>query len=410
MYCQWDNSSKEEKFVITLLTPTGGPLGPIIGLLGMIMNAIYNFFNIFGIQNVALSIFIFTFLMRAAMLPLTIKQQKFTKLSSKMNPELQKIQAKYKGKKDEVSIRKMQAENQAVYEKFGANPTSGCLPILIQLPIMFSLYYVISNIPAYVGKVKDLYQPIADELATKSEFASIVKEIATTDKLAVSKNVEDANHIINILAKFGDKQWEQLTTKIPQITDTVNQYTDQIIHTNNFFGLNIANPPGFVFPALLIPIIAAGLQFIQGKQMQTKTADNKDNPAASAMNSMNVVMPIMSLFFCFSFPIGIGLYWIAGSIFAIVQQYFVNKYMDKIDVDELIQKNVSKAAKKNKNRHDIKGTSLQEIAKRQTKSIETSMTKHDDTGNEKEEVESNNTSSNSPKSISEIANLLKNKN
>lgn len=73
-----------------------------------------------------------------------------------MNPELQKIQAKYKGKKDDVSLRKQQAETQVVYQKYGANPTSGCLPILITLPIMFALYQVIYNIPAYVNHVYDL--------------------------------------------------------------------------------------------------------------------------------------------------------------------------------------------------------------------------------------------------------------
>ncbi len=395
--------------MITLLTQTGGPLGPIVGLLGIIMNAIYNFFNLFGIQNIALCIFIFTFLMRAAMLPLTIRQQKFTKLSSKMNPELQKIQAKYKGKKDEASLRKMQAENQAIYEKYGANPTSGCLPVIIQLPIMFSLYYVISNIPAYVSKVKGMYQPIADQISSGNGYGQKVLDIAKAGKLNVRMNASDSNHIINVLAKFGDDQWKELSKQIPQLTEIIQDKVGMINHTNEFFGLNIANHPGLAFPAILIPIIAAGLQFIQGKQMQTKQVDNKDNPAAAAMNSMNIVMPIMSLFFCISFPIGIGLYWIAGSVFAITQQYFVNKYMDKIDVDELIKKNVSKASKKSKARESRGGASLQDIARTQTKSIESNVIEPIETVEKKDEVEGNETSG-SPKSISDIANLLKNKN
>jgi len=401
--------------VITLLTPTTGILGPIANLLGIVMNAIYSFFGFFGIQNIALSIFVFTFIMRAAMLPLTIKQQKFTKLSSRMNPELQKIQAKYKGKKDEVSIRKMQAENQALYEKYGANPTSGCLPVIIQLPIMFSLYYVISNIPAYVGKVKDMYQPIAESIFTSKggEYGAKLIEIAKASKLNVKMNVEDSDHIINILAKFGDNQWKELSSNIPQLSDIINTKSAMLHHTNNFFGLNIANSPGFFFPAILIPIIAAGLQFIQGKQMQMKAPTNskESNPAASAMNSMNIIMPIMSLFFCISFPIGIGLYWIAGSVFAIIQQYFVNKYLDKVNVDELIEKNVSKAMKKRKN-PSTAGASLREIAKTQTKSIDTTITDKIESDSVKEigEDTDNNQATNSPKSISDIANLLKNKN
>lgn len=395
--------------MITLLTPTGGILGPVASLLGIIMNAIYMFFSIIGIHNIALSIFMFTFIMRAAMLPLTIKQQKFQKLSSRMNPELQKIQAKYKGKKDEASIRKMQAENSALYEKYGANPTSGCLPVIIQLPIMFALYYVISNVPAYVGKVKEMYLPVADKVFANDNFAKIVSGIAKTDKLPVKDNISDTNHIINILAKFGDNQWKELSTQVPQLSEIINKATHQINDANNFFGMNIANRPGFLLPAVLIPFIAAGLQFIQAKQMQVKTQDSKDNPAAAAMNSMNVIMPLMSLFFCFTFPIGIGLYWIAGSIFAIVQQYFVNKYMDKVDVDELIEKNVSKAAKKSKHL-EPQGMRLQDIAKKQTKSIENSVTEQIEVNNEADIDVNNSQDSNAPKSISDIANLLKNKN
>lgn len=74
------------------------------------MNGIYEFFHLFGVQNIALSIIVFTFITKTLMLPLTIKQQKFSKLQSKIAPELQKIQEKYKGKKDEASIRKQQAE------------------------------------------------------------------------------------------------------------------------------------------------------------------------------------------------------------------------------------------------------------------------------------------------------------
>ena len=110
------------------------------------------------------------------MLPLTIKQQKFTRLSSRMNPEIQKIQAKYKGKKDEASLKKQQAETQAIYQKYGASPTAGCLPMLVMLPIMFALYQVINNIPAYVNEVKVLYESIAVELSGVTGFESIILE------------------------------------------------------------------------------------------------------------------------------------------------------------------------------------------------------------------------------------------
>ena len=405
--------------VVTFLTKGTGFLGPIASLLGMIMNAIYEFFHLFGIQNIALTIFVFTFITRSLMLPLTIKQQKFTKLSSRMNPELQKIQAKYKGKKDEASLKKQQAETQAVYQKYGANPTSGCLPLLITLPIMFALYQVINNIPAYVDQVRDMYEPIANQITSVEGYKETLKTVAGTVRGA-NYEFPTINSIIDVLSKFNSKNWELFTTSFASIQDaavnssTVAHTVKDIQNVNSFFGLNIANNPGLKFPAILIPIIAGGLQFIQGKQMQVKTKDaNKDNPAASAMNSMNYIMPLMSLFFCITFPIGIGLYWIATSLYAIVQQYFVNKYLDKVNVDELIEKSLAKATKRNK-LLESKGYSVQDLAKKQTRSIESSVKNDTDEKQEVTEepaVKNHVTSQNSSgaKSISEIANLLKNR-
>lgn len=356
------------------------------------------------------------------MLPLTIKQQKFTKLSSKMNPELQKIQAKYKGKKDEASLRKMQAENSAIYQKYGANPAAGCLPLLITLPIMFALYQVIYNIPAYVDKIYDLYAGIAGATQHVSNYKDLLTPIADSMKgIRGVKNYDTINGIIDIMKHFTGQAWNSFNASFSSIqnvpinngTLTVSQAYGHLKTASSFLGLNIANTPGTHFPAILIPIFAGALQFVQGKQLQVRNKDaNKDNPAASAMNSMNYIMPIMTIFFCVAFPIGIGIYWIASSVFAIVQQYFVNRYMDKVDVEDLIKKNVAKAGKKQAYL-ESKGISMADLAKKQTKYIE-STTKDESTDNDNEtsepEVSNTKTSSAGTKSISDIANLLKNRN
>jgi YidC/Oxa1 family membrane protein insertase len=378
------------------------------------MNAIYEFFHLFGIQNIALTIFVFTFIAKTLMLPLTIKQQKFTKLSSVMNPELQKIQAKYKGKKDEASLRKQQIETQAVYQKYGASPTSGCLPMLITLPIMFALYSVIYNIPAYVTEVKSLYIPIADALQKQSGFSDVLSEMAKGLRVTIGDFTE-VNKVIDVLSKFGTDKWNELAAQFPAIGTVITEQSKSISNVNEFLGLNIINPPGWGFPGILIPIFAMALQFVQTKQISIKNTNNKDNPAASAMSSMNVIMPIMSGFFAITLPIGVGLYWIATSIYSIIQQYFVNKYMDKIDVDELIEKSVAKASKKRTRMEAVTGTSLQELAKKQTKSIDT--VKEKNIGTDSSEIsentdasDDNKASSHTPGSISEIANLLKSRN
>jgi len=409
--------------LVTILTASGGLLGPIAGVLGLIMNAIYEFFHLFGIQNIALSIIIFTFITKTLMLPLTIKQQKFTKLSSRMNPELQKIQAKYKGKKDEASLKKQQAETQAVYQRYGASPTSGCLPILITLPIMFALYSVINNIPAYVSEVKQLYEVVATATQSTTGYESIITTLSKgITRLVKTPDLTSINGIIDVLDKFNSAKWEAFITSFPTLQSSVLDTISNIQKVNGFLGLNITDAPGWKFPGIIIPILAMVLQFIQGKQLQAKApVNNKDNPTANAMSSMTYIMPIMSGFFCVTFPIGIGLYWIATSVFAIIQQYFVNRYMDRVDIDELIQKNVAKASKR-KSSLAPGATSLQELAKRQTKSIESTVS---DKVKSIEKVETKETQdelevisetdqeiqpSNGRKSISEIANLLKNRN
>ena len=122
-----------------LLTQNGGLLGPIAKVLGYIMEGIFNVINYIGIPNIGLAIILFTIVVNLLMMPLTIKQQKFSKLSAKMQPEIQAIQAKYKNKKDNASQMAQSQEVQAVYAKYGVSATGSCLQLLIQMPILFAL-------------------------------------------------------------------------------------------------------------------------------------------------------------------------------------------------------------------------------------------------------------------------------
>lgn len=417
------------------LTQSGGLLGPIASVLGWILNGIYEFLDLFGIQNVGLVIILFTFISRGLMIPLTIKQQKFTKLSSKMNPEIQKIQAKYKGKKDEESLKKQQAETQAIYEKYGASPTAGCLPMLIQLPIMFALYRVIYNVPGYVNDIKILYSNVASAIIGTDGYIDIMTEFAnnvsvktgffTDVTVDATYNSAYSNHIIDILAKFKSEQWIELVEKFPSIQNIIETNSQVILDINRFGSLNILDNPGIAFPAILVPILAAVLQFIQGKQIQSvnpSSSSSTDNPMGSTMSTMNNIMPIMSGVFCVMLPIGVGLYWVAGSLFAIAQQFIINKYMEKIDVETLIEKNVMKVNKKKAKMGIDPNASMNSLAKKHTKSIEVNTvdldTEKTSTSNYANSVKKNYEPSNYKKSdvshssgsISANANLLKNKN
>ena len=147
-----------------LLTQQSGFLKPIAIILGYLMDGIFVLLDKMGIPNIGLSIILFTIVIYGCMTPLTIKQQKFSKLSAKMNPELQEIQKKYKNKKDNESMMAMNEETRAVYDKYGVSPTGSCLQLLIQMPILFALYRVINAMPAYVKQIKEAYFPLVDKL------------------------------------------------------------------------------------------------------------------------------------------------------------------------------------------------------------------------------------------------------
>ena len=155
-----------------LLTPNDSAiLGPIAKLLGWILDWIYTALAYIGIENVGLSIIILTIIIYTLMLPLTYKQQKFSKMSQKMQPEMKKIQDKYKGKKDQESMQAMNQETQLLYQKYGISPMGSCVQMLIQMPIWFALYRVFYNVPAYISIVKEKFVDIANEIVTIDGFA-----------------------------------------------------------------------------------------------------------------------------------------------------------------------------------------------------------------------------------------------
>ena len=158
---------------IILTQYNGKIIGPIAKLLGYLMNAIFEFLNMIKIPNIGLSIIIFTIVIYLLLMPLTIKQQKFSKLSAKMNPELQAIQKRYKDKKDNDSMMAMNAETKAVYAKYGVSPSGSCLQLLIQMPILFALYRVIYNMPAYVTRIRDAFGVIADSIIASGKVSEI---------------------------------------------------------------------------------------------------------------------------------------------------------------------------------------------------------------------------------------------
>ena len=220
---------------------------PIIGavaiVLGLIMNGIFNVQSAIGLNNIGLCIILFTIIVNMLMLPLTVQQQKFSKLQTKMNPELQAIQKKYKGKNsDQAAMAKMNEETQAVYAKYGVNPMGSCLQMIIQLPILFALYRVIWNIPAYVDKVKAVFEGLASSILTTAGAEEYLGEVAKT--VGVSFKEFSSNTIIDVLYKFKPANWNGLIEKFPDLTEQINSTREKVNSMNTFLGgLDIADAP-----------------------------------------------------------------------------------------------------------------------------------------------------------------------
>ncbi len=356
---------------ILLTQDDGAILGPISKLLGFIMEGIFNVLDAIGIPNIGLSIIIFTIVIYLLLMPLTIKQQKFSKLSAKMSPELQAIQKKYKNKKDNDSMMAMNQETQAVYAKYGVSPTGSCVQLIIQMPILFSLYRVIYAMPAYVSKIKDSFYPLVEKLRENTEAVDYVKGLQNStmylkqfeNESFIGGNIQYVeNTLIDCLNRASTAEWNGLAEKFSSLSADVSVTLEKLNEYNNFLGLNMANSPSFtmkdafstgnyllIVGALLIPVLAALTQWINTKLMPQANANSGNETAdsmAQSMKMMNTMMPLMSAFFCFTLPAGMGLYWIAGAVVRSIQQVLINRHIDKMDINEVIKKNEVKAAKK----------------------------------------------------------------
>ena len=388
---------------ILLTAYPGSILGPIAKLLGMLMDWIYSgISNITGgrVESVVLSIVIITIIIYMCLLPLTIKQQKFSKLSQKMQPEMQAIQAKYKNKKDQASMMAMQEETQLLYQKYGISPMGSCVQMLIQMPILFALYRVFYNIPAYLSGVKGSFTGLVDSIQQTSGYQDTLVSLMekynvvtssglnaanVTSKLADASGDTLSNYIIDILYKLPSKGWDALLDGkfFDGIQSVVEKTHDALLHFNYFLGLNISDTPWyiiksnftdkpdkwllFVILALLIPVLSYLTQMINIKLMPQAT--NGNDQMASQMKMMNLMMPLMSLFFCFTVPVGLGIYWICSALVRGIQQFFVNRHIENLDLEAVMAKNEEKAKNKRK-KMGLSEDYIKKAAQIKTKSID----------------------------------------
>ena len=332
----------------------------IAGIFGKIMNAIFELLYLIGITdvglNIVLSTVLYTIITYTLLLPFTIKQQKFSRISSVMNPEIQAIQNKYKGKNDQASMLKMQEETKLIYTKYGTSPTGGCLGSLIQLPLLFALWPVMRDIPKYVTRVD------ADKVY---KFMGVVISGPESNPAATPST----------LLKSGNT-W-------------------------------------LIIVAILIPVLAGFTQWLSAKisqdMMNSRNGDKKqeENAMVQQMNMMMKVTPLLSVFMCFSMQIVLGVYWIVSAVYRTIQQIVINKVLDKKPIDVLVEENMKKAAKKNANKKEVDPNKVSSMAQMYTKKLEEIKSEAD-----KQEKTSNNGSSTyqtnaKPGSLAAKANMVR---
>jgi YidC/Oxa1 family membrane protein insertase len=386
----------------------GAFLGPIAKGLGWIMDKIYIFqSSVLHINSIPLAILLFTIIIYMALLPLTFKQQKFSVLSAKMQPEMKKIQDKYKNKRsDQAAMAAMNEETQALYDKYGISPMGSCVQLLIQMPILFALYRVFYNIPAYITSVKNVFTGVVNGIVATNGYASKMKALISDAAVKNISNVTfngkggvaDKNHIIDVLYKLSDNGWDIAAKKFSSISDSFTTAHHQLSSINNIFGLNVSDTPWnimktsfadhaylLVILALLFPICSYLSQVINMKVAQVNN-NMGDDAAARQMKTMNLMMPFMSLIFAFTVPLGLTIYWIAGAVVRTIQQIFLNKHFAKIDLDTIIDQNKEKAKKKAEKR-GIRQAQIYNAANIRTRNANTMSGKANSVSNRSAEIE-----------------------
>lgn len=344
-------------------------MGIINNIFGAILSVIFDGVSLITpVGALAIAIIIFTLVARILLTPLQLSSQRTSRGMSKIQPELAKIQNKYKGRKDQESQMKQSQEMQALYKKYKINPFAGCLPLVIQFPLIMGLFNVLRTPANYITKLGEEYTNIANVVMAnvanyQDKLQSFQAAIETTTRTKF--DLSNAQGLGQYLSHLTTGQWNSFISSAGDgATQEVLKQALNLKHDyEKFLGFNVVDSPsvlmGTQWWAILIPIVAGASTYIFTKltmasngQMQTAaaSADGQANPAESMMKTMNIVMPIMTGAFAYTMPIGLALYWIAGNVIMLGQQKLVKKMLEKQDskMEAILEKEREEARNNNK--------------------------------------------------------------
>jgi len=328
-------------------------VGPIAAVFGFILDLVFNLvYAITPNNSLGFAIILLTIIAMVIMLPLGVKSQKSMTKMQQLNPEMEKIKAKYGDSKDPEIKRKMAQEQQALYSKHKVNPLGGCLPMLIQMPLFFGLLFIMQNTFMYVGTLNTVYTELAVAVQAIPDFAEIVAPLARPfipdawqangDRInalisagwvyeaAVDYvggnyiNIATPEHLARVLNRFRGEDWYALFAAAPEAY--LPPIQELYNHKNSievFFGLPLLENSGMRWPGVIIPFFTV-LTTVGSSWLSQLVNKPKDDKAKTQQTMMMVIMPLFMGFITITMPAGVGLYWIFSNLFRLVQQLVLN--------------------------------------------------------------------------------------
>lgn len=304
-------------------------LAPIYEFIG---GMLYWFSSLFGGQYV-FGLLIYALLFKLLFLPFSIKQQKNQIKMARLTPKIELIKAKYRGRTDQATMQKQQEEILELQQKEGYNPLSGCLPLLLQMPIIMFLYKIITRPLSYICHIdsaglQTIKDTIGSELTNEIQLIGKINEYVQAGGEGLADFTENLARLPKLElfgAQLSDTPWEALTS--------------------NFSWL------------FIIPVLAAAAQWLSvwiTRKLNSNPATQPQQNAQSnmTMKMMDLMMPAMTLFMAFSLPSLMGIYWIYQSAFGVLQTFILSKTMPlpkftEEDIKEMkkAQKEAEKAAR-----------------------------------------------------------------
>ena len=294
-------------------------------IFGYILNFIYNI-----VQNYGLAIIIFSILIKLLMIPISVKQQKTMKKSTKIQAKMKELQFKYKNNPE-----KLNQETMELYKTENMSPFSGCLSAIVQIVLLFAVFYLVRSPLTYMKKVD------ADVI---SKYTKVIKEYKLSENSAYPE-IDVIREIDNIRSLKNNENIEQTEEERTDLAEIKDEELENLKINMDFLGLNLAQVPtkssdwkAYIIPILYVLVSVISMRITNPTSPKPEPVENKDeksltkpeeefDPMAQMNKNMNMMFPVMYLAVALIAPLGLALYWLMNSLLMIVERLALNKLL-----------------------------------------------------------------------------------